>query len=77
MNVREAEAEVERQRALLETTLGQLRENLRPRRLVREVASGGHWLGHYSAFARNSKTSWAVMGVAAALAGWDVARRLR
>ena len=72
---KQAEAAVERQRLALEHTLGDLRNHLKPTRLVGEVLSGGDWFDHLQTFARTSPVSWTIMTVAAIAIGVQTSRR--
>ena len=76
-SVRQAEAEVEKQRLALEQTLGDLRHNLQPSHLAQEALSGGRWFRRFQAFARTSPVSWAIMATAAVGVGIQASRRLR
>jgi ElaB/YqjD/DUF883 family membrane-anchored ribosome-binding protein len=65
-----AEAEVERARADLASTLDQLKDNLRPKHLLVEVMARprdrvAHWLTTYGSFAKHSPISGVIIGAAA------------
>ena len=76
-SAKQAEAEVERARVALEATLADLRRNMRPAHLAREVLSGGHWFGRFQTFARSSPISWAVMTTAALGIGVQASRLIK
>lgn len=76
-DVRSAEADVEKQRVVLERTLGALRKNLQPSHLLQEALSGGQWFDRLQRFARKSPISWTVMTVAALGVGIQTSRRFR